>query len=60
MKKYIPLLLLLAFLPGCAGTPQETPMLTETPPPTIEVTPEPAPSPEPLTAERRRRSTYTF
>lgn len=50
MKKYMFLFLLLAFLPGCAGTPQETPTPAEAPTPTIEPTPTPAP--EPLTAEQ--------
>ncbi|MBO5034454.1 MAG: hypothetical protein J6C43_02445 [Oscillospiraceae bacterium] len=44
MKKYILLLLFLAFLPGCAGIPQETPTPTETPVPTAAATPEPAPT----------------
>lgn len=43
MKKYMFLFLLLAFLPGCAAAPQETPTPTEAPTPTIEPTPEPAP-----------------
>ncbi|MBP3520526.1 MAG: hypothetical protein J6J87_04180 [Oscillospiraceae bacterium] len=52
MKKYMFLLLLLAFLSGCAGTPQETPMLTETPATEVTLTPEPTPTPELLTAEQ--------
>ena len=50
MKKYMLLFLLLAFLPGCATAPQETPTPTEAPTPTIE--PTPTPTPEPLTAEQ--------
>ena len=41
MKKYMSLFLLLAFLSGCAGTPQATPTPTETP--ATEVIPTPTP-----------------
>lgn len=43
MKKYMLLFLLLAFLPGCAAAPQETPTPAEVPTPTIEPTPEVTP-----------------
>lgn len=46
MKKYMLLFLLLAFLPGCAWTPQETPTPTETPATEVTLTPEPTPVPE--------------
>lgn len=52
MKKYILLLLFLAFLSGCAAAPQGTPTPTETPTPEVTLTPEPTPTPEPLTAEQ--------